>query len=174
MGIGGRDGPTAIPREEIHVPTRRCPISTQKTATTATRTLLFTKIIAAVAKYLTVAVVMGGKSLTPQAIAAVFQAYLQAQADLDEARTAVTAKQQARDTALAAAVAMIPPLKKYLAGTYGEESTTFTDFGFEAPKTPVKSAKVKAAAAEKATTTRKAHDAAVKAPVPAPVPTPKS
>ena len=136
--------------------------------------MLFTKIIAAIAKYLTVAVVMGGKSILPAAISAVFQAYLQSQADLDDARTAITAKQQARDTALAAAVAMLPELRKYLAGTYGEASTTYADFGFTAPKVPVKSAQVKAVAAEKATATRKAHTAAAKAPAPAPATTPKS
>jgi len=114
---------------------------------------------------------MGGKSIAPQAITAVFQAFLQAQADLDEARTAVTAKQQVRDAALAAATAMIPSLRKYLAGTYGDSSTTYTDFGFTTPKEPVKTVQVKANAATKATATRKAHKAAetATAPVTAPV-----
>ena len=138
-----------------------------KKSTVATRTLLFTKILAAIAQYLAAAIVMGGKSITPQAIAAVFQAYLQAQADLDSARTAVTAKKQARDAARAAAVAMIPPLRKYLAGTFGEASTTYTDFGFATPKKAAKTVQVKAVAAAKATTTRKAHKAAATAPVPA-------
>ena len=117
---------------------------------------------------------MGGKNVTPAALTAIFQGFMKAQADLEAARTVVTAKQQARDAALAEAVAALPPLRKYLAGTYGEESTTYTDFGFTAPKTPVKTVQVKAAAATKATTTRKAHQAALTAPVPPAVPAPKA
>ena len=66
---------------------------------------------------------------------------------------------------------MIPSLRKYLAGTYGDSSTTYTDFGFTTPKEPVKTVQVKANAATKATATRKAHKAAetATAPVTAPV-----
>jgi hypothetical protein len=140
----------------------------------ASRILQFTKIVAAIAQYLTAAIVMGGKNVTPAALTAVFQAFLKAQADLETARTVVTAKQQARDAALAEAVAALPPLRKYLAGTFGEASTTYTDFGFTAPKAPVKTVQVKAAAATKATTTRKAHKAALTAPVPPPATPPKA
>ena len=164
----GHDGPFASCGGPARVPRPEVPISLPKKATTASRILQFTKIVAAIAQYLTAAIVMGGKNVTPQALTAVFEAYLKAQADLDDARTAITAKQQARDAALAAAVAALPPLRKYLAGTYGEESTTYASFGFTAPKTPVKTVQVKAAAATKATTTRKAHKAALDAPVPPP------
>jgi len=75
----------------------------------------------------------------------------------------------ARDTALAAARAVVPSLRSYVALTYGEESTTFTKFGFTRHKAPQKSALVKATAVAKATTTRKAHQAALHAPVPVPV-----
>jgi hypothetical protein len=125
--------------------------------TVATRTLLFTKIIAAIMQYITAAIVLGGKSITPQALAAVFEAYLQTEQDLEAARTVVTAKQQARDAALAAVNATLPNLHKYLAATYGEESATFTSFGLPATKKATKTVEVKAAAVQKSKATRASH-----------------
>jgi hypothetical protein len=150
-------------------------------ATVAIRIASFTKIIAAIAQYLTAAVVLGGKSLTPQALAAVYQAYLQAQADLDAARGVVTAKKQARDAALKTALATTPGLRKFLAATFGEESPTYVAFGLPVPKKPVKSAKVKADAVQKGTSTRARHKAALEttapaapSPAPSPAPVPKA
>jgi len=149
--------------------------------TVATRALLFAKIIAAIAQYITAAIVLGGKSITPQALSALFQSYLQAEQDLEGARTVVTAKKQTRDAALAAVNATLPGLHKYLAATYGEESTTFASFGLPVTKTVAKTAEVKAAAAAKAKATRASHKtaAATTAPTavttaPAPAPTTKS
>ena len=131
--------------------------------TIATRSVLFTKIVAAIGQYLTAAVVLGGKSMTPQALAALFQAYLQTESDLQAARNVVTAKKQARDAALAAAVAVQPDLQKYLSATYGEQSTTYAAFGLPVTQKAVLSAQQKAEAAAKATATRKSHKAALEA-----------
>ncbi|MGD0529814.1 MAG: hypothetical protein ABSE49_32055, partial [Polyangiaceae bacterium] len=104
-------------------------MSNHTKATVASRTLLFTKIVAAITQYITSAIVLGGKSLTPQALAAMFTTYLQAEKDLDAARLVVADKQQARDAAYAPIADTMPALEKYLAATYGEESTTFASFG---------------------------------------------
>jgi hypothetical protein len=146
-------------------------MTTSNKPTVATRTLLFAKIIAAIAQYITAAIILGGKSFTPQALSALFQAYLQAEHDLEGARTVVTAKQQTRDAALAAVNEVLPGLHKYLVATYGEESTTFASFGLPVAKTVAKTAEVKAAAAAKAKATRAAHKAAAATAAPAPVPT---
>ncbi|HEY8088149.1 MAG TPA: hypothetical protein VIF09_09895 [Polyangiaceae bacterium] len=160
-----------VPRDSSR-PHPEVPISTNKKANTATRTLLFTQIAAAIVQYVTAAVVLGGKSLTPQALAAVFQAYLQAEKDLLDARTTVTARQQARDAALGAALALMPDLRKYLSATYGEQSTTYAAFGLPVTQKPVKSAQTKAESAAKATATRKSHKAALTAPAAPPAPPP--
>lgn len=149
-------------------------LATSIKPTVATRTLLFTKIIAAITQYITAAILLGGKSLTPQALAALFQTYLQTEADLEAARTVVTAKKQARDAALAAVDGVMPQFHKYLAATYGEESTTFASFGLPVTHKTVKTAETKAAAAAKAKATRAAHKAAPVTPAPVPVPTPKA
>ncbi|HEY3817187.1 MAG TPA: hypothetical protein VGL81_08455 [Polyangiaceae bacterium] len=142
------------------------PTSTKPTV--ASRTLLFTKILAAIAQYVTAAILLGGKSLTPQALSALFQTYLQTEADLEAARTTVTAKKQARDAALAAVDGVLPQFRQYLAATYGEESTTFASFGLPATKATAKTAEVKAAAAAKGKATRASHKAALVATTPAP------
>jgi len=134
--------------------------------TVATHTLQFTKIIAAIAQFITAAVVLGGKSVTPQALSALFQAYLTAQQDLDDARTVVTTKKKARDAALAAATAAIPGLRSYLAATYGEESATYAAFGLPVDKAATRTAAEKAASAAKAKATRAAHKAALAKPAP--------
>jgi hypothetical protein len=146
-------------------------MSTNSKTPIGARTLLFTKIVAAVAQYLTAAILLGGKSLTPQAIAALFQAVLQAQQDLEAARTAVSAKKQARDAALQAALAILPDFRKYLAATYGEESTTYAAFGLPVTKQATRTAQEVAEAVAKAKATRKAHEAALAA-APAPAATP--
>jgi hypothetical protein len=150
-------------------------ISKHPKATLATRIASFTKLIAAITQYITAAIVLGGKSITPQALAAVYQAYLKAQADLDAARGVVTEKQQIRDAALRQALATTPGLRKYLAATYGEDSPTYGAFGLPVTKKAVRPVKTKAAAADKATTTRARHKAALEAvsaaaPTPAPAP----
>jgi hypothetical protein len=103
-----------------------------------------------------------------------FQTYLQAEKDLEAARLVVADKQQARDAAYAPLVGTVPALRQYLAATYGEESSTFTSFGFEATKVATKSAETIAAAVAKGKATRAAHKAAKVTPVPPAAPVPKS
>jgi hypothetical protein len=141
-------------------------MATSTKPTVASRTLLFTKILAAIAQYVTTAILLGGKSLTPQALSALFQTYLQTEADLEAARTTVTARKQARDAALAAVDAVLPQFQKYLVATYGEASTTYASFGLPVTQQATKSAEVKAAAAAKAKATRQAHRAAASATAP--------
>jgi hypothetical protein len=114
----GSDGPAAIPQQARSRPSSEDPISTYNKATLASRTLLFTKIIAAIAQYITAAIVLGGKSLTPQALSAMFQSYLQAESDLEAARLVVAERQQARDAAYAPLVGTLPALEKYLAAQH--------------------------------------------------------
>ena len=168
------DAPAAILRRCARAVRRRCPISSNSKATLASRTLLFTRIVAAIAQYLTAAVVLGGKSLTPQALSAMFTAYLQAEKDLDAARIDVAAKQQARDAAYAPLVLLLPDLRKLLAATYGEESTVYASFGFPVTKKAVKTADVVATAVTKARATRASHKAALEAPAPTPPPVTKA
>ena len=131
-----------------------------KKPTVATRTLLFTKIIAAIPQYLTAAVVLGGQEPDAAGSSALVPGVPPGREDLEAARTTVTAKKQARDAALAAVQAVQPDLQKYLAATYGEQSTTYAAFGLPVTKKPVKTAEEKAEAAAKAKATRKAHKAA--------------
>jgi hypothetical protein len=141
-------------------------MTTKNTNTIATRTLQFTKIVAAITQYITAAIVLAGKSVTPPALSSLFQAYLQAEQDLLASRTVVTTKKQARDAALAAATAAIPGLRSYLAATYGEESATYAAFALPVDKPAVRTAAEKAASAAKAKATRAAHKAALAKPAP--------
>jgi hypothetical protein len=132
----------------------------------ANQMLTFTKIIAAIAKYITAAVMIGGKSVTPQVLSALFTAALQAQQDLDAANNVVTAKKQARNAARKAAVAMVVPLHRYLVGTYGADSPILEEFGYAVatPKQPT--TEVKAQAVTKRRTTRAAKKPQAPAPTP--------
>jgi|HubBroStandDraft_4_1064222.scaffolds.fasta_scaffold595392_1 hypothetical protein len=145
-------------------------MTNQKKPNVASRTLQFTKIVAAIAQYITAAVVLGGKSITPPALSALFQAYLQAEQDLEAARTVVTTKMQARDAALTAATAAIPGLRSYLAATYGEQSATYAAFALPVDKAATRTAAEKAASAAKAKATRAAHKAALAKPAAEPAP----
>jgi len=123
---------------------------------TANQTLQFTKIIAAITKYITAAVMVGGQSVTPQVLTALFTAAMQTQQDLDAANNVVKTKKQARNSARKAALAMVVQLHRYLVGTYGADSPILEEFGFTAatPKQPT--TEVKAEAVKKRTATRDA------------------
>lgn len=129
----------------------------------ATRNLTFTKILAGIAQHVTTAIILGGVSTTQAALSAIFQAAIQAQTDLDDARAVVAAKVQAHKAALAAAAAAEVLLRRYAEATYGPTSTVLEDFGFTPAKPAEKSAAVKAESAAKATATRKAKKAALAA-----------
>jgi hypothetical protein len=122
----------------------------------ANQALTFTNIIAAVTKYITAAVMVGGQSVTPQALTAIFTAAMQTQQDLDAANNVAKTKKQARNSARKAALAMVVQLNRYLVGAYGADSPILEEFGFTAatPKQPT--TEVKAEAVKKRTATRDA------------------
>jgi hypothetical protein len=138
-------------------------MSMNKKPTIGSRTLQLTKIVAAIGQYVTAAIVLGGKSTTPKALTAVFQAVLDAEQDLVAARLVVADKLQARAAALAQASAILPGLIHAIAATYGEGSTPYVAFGFPTRKTPQRSAAGVAAAVTKGSATRAAHAAALAA-----------
>ncbi len=127
---------------------------------------MFTKIIAAIAKYITAAVMIGGKSVTPQVLTTLFTAAMQAQQELDAASNVVKTKKQARNGARKAALAIVVQLHRFLVGTYGADSPILEEFGFAVatPKQPT--TEVKAEAVTKRRNTR----AAKKPPTPPPTP----
>ncbi|HTQ42196.1 MAG TPA: hypothetical protein VMI75_05505 [Polyangiaceae bacterium] len=133
----------------------------------ANQTLQFTKIIAAVTKYITAAVMVGGQNVTPQVLTALFTAAMQTQQDLDTASNVVKTKKQARNSARKAALAMVVQLHRYVVGTYGAESPILEEFGFAAatPKQPT--TEVKAEAVKKRTATRDAKKPQTPPPTPA-------
>jgi hypothetical protein len=129
----------------------------------ATRTLTFTKILAAITQHVTTAIILGGVSTTQAALAAIFQAALQAQSDLDAARTVVAEKVKAQQAALAVARTSEVLLHKWAQATFGLGSTVLQDFGFAVAKPADKPVAVKATGSAKATATRKAKKAALAA-----------
>jgi hypothetical protein len=129
----------------------------------ATRTLTFTQIMAGITKHVTTAILLGGASTSEAALAAIFQAAIQAQADLDAARVVVATKVKAQQAALATARATEVLLHKWAEATYGLESPVLQDFGFAPAAVTDKPVAVKASGAAKATATRKAKKAALAA-----------
>ena len=143
----------------------------------ATRTLTFTQILAGITKHVTTAIFLGGASTTQAALAAIFQAAIQAQADLDAAHAALSARVQAHKAALAAAATAEELLHKWAEGAFGPTSIVLSDFGFVPAVAVDKTAAVKAASAAKGKATRAAKKAALAAvgqpnATPAPVATP--
>ncbi len=138
----------------------------------ASKQFVFTRVLAGIAAHLTAAVLLGGKSLTPAALAQVFQTALQALTDLDAARAQVALKLQAKDAAVSAADQVLLLLKKYLEATYGADSPVLQDFGLTSPRTPVVPTAVKAESASKAKATRSRKKAAVASAVATPAPEP--
>jgi hypothetical protein len=116
--------------------------------------------MAGIAQHVTAAIILGGKSMTQAALTVIFQAAIQAQADLDAARSTVSAKEQAQKTALAAAVAATALLHRWAEAAFGPDSPVLEDFGFTPAKPVTKTVAVKAGAAAKSTATRKAKKAA--------------
>ncbi len=129
----------------------------------ATRTLTFTQILAGITKHVTAAIILGGGSMTEAALAAIFQAAIQAQSDLDAARTVVAEKVKAQQAALATARTTQLLLHRWAEATFGLGSTVLQDFGFATARPADKPVAVKATGAAKATATRKAKKAALAA-----------
>jgi hypothetical protein len=129
----------------------------------ATRTLTFTQILAGITKHVTTAILLGGASTTEAALAAIFQAAIQAQTDLDAARTVVATKVKAQQAALATARTTEVLLHKWAEATFGPTSTVLEDFGFVPDAAADVTAAVKAASAAKGKATRAAKKAALAA-----------
>jgi hypothetical protein len=138
-------------------------MSTNQRKNTAQRTLTFTKILAGITQHVTTAIVLGGASTTEAALAAIFQAALQAQNDLDAARAVVAAKVRANKAALAAAATSEALLHKWAEATFGPGSTVLSDFGFVPEKPAEVKVAVKAESAAKGKATRAAKKAALAA-----------
>jgi hypothetical protein len=124
----------------------------------AAQIAFFTKVIAGVKLNVTKAILLGGQTYSPAQIVAAFTAFLQAITDLEAAKTAYQQALVAEEAAAAVADPLVALLKAYAQGTYGKSSPTLTDFGFALAKPGVKTAKVKAAAAEKSKATRVARN----------------
>jgi len=129
----------------------------------ATRALTFTQILAGITQHVTTAIILGGASTSEAALAAIFQAAIQAQSDLDAARVVVATKVKAQQAALATANATEVLLHLWAKATFGPGSTVLQDFGFAIAKPVDKPVAVKATGAAKATSTRKAKKAALAA-----------
>ena len=129
----------------------------------ATRTLTFTQILAGITKHVTTAILLGGASTSEVALAAIFQAAIQAQADLDAARVVVAEKVKAQQAALATARNTEVLLHKWAQATFGLGSTALQDFGFAVARPADTPVAVKATGSAKATATRKAKKAALAA-----------
>jgi hypothetical protein len=138
-------------------------MSTKLRTNKATRALAFTKIMAGIVQHVTTAILLGGTSMTQAALTAIYQAAIQAQSDLDAARSLVNAKVQAHKAALAVADTTTTLLHAWAVSAYGPKSTVLEDFGFEPAAPADKPVAVKAASAAKATATRKAKKAALAA-----------
>jgi hypothetical protein len=129
----------------------------------ATRTLTFTQILAGITQHVTTAILLGGASTSEAALAAIFQAAIQAQSDLDAARVVVATKLKAQQAALATARTTGVLLHKWAEATFGLESPVLQDFGFALAASGDKTVAVKATGAAKASATRKAKKAALAA-----------
>ena len=147
-------------------------MTTNRRTNKATRNLTFTQILAGIAQHVTAAIILGGVSTTQAALSAIFQAAIQAQTDLDNARAVVAAKVQAHKAALAAAAAAEVLLHRWAEATFGPTSTVLADFGFTPEKPADRPVANKASGAAKATATRKAKKAAASA-VTSPAATPE-
>ena len=169
MARQSRTAATALDTE------RKDDMTTRQKTNKATRALSFTKIMAGIAQHVTAAIILAGKSTTQTALTAIFQAAIQAQADLDAARSTVNAKELAQKTALAAALTASALLHRWAEAAFGPDSPVLEDFGFTPAKPATKPVAVKAGAAAKSTATRKAKKAAIAAvsePTAAPAATP--
>ena len=78
---------------------------------------------------------VGGKSMTPQQIVAIFQRHLDAMAALTKQRAQTTAAVQTERADRATAQAAVPYIRNYVAAAFGESSAQYASLGF-APRKP--------------------------------------
>jgi hypothetical protein len=122
------------------------------------------KAIEGVDKYLahTKTLVVAGTSYTPASLKAVLQAEIDGNKSVDSDRAQYKQQVVAARQARAKGRAVRKGLKGYLLTNFGSDAVqTFEDFGFTPPKTPVRTAKSKAQAVDKAVATREAKKEAI-------------
>jgi hypothetical protein len=126
---------------------------------------------------------VGGKSMTPQQIVAIFQRHLDAMAALTKQRAQTTAAVQTERAERATAQAAVPYIRNYVAAAFGENSQQYASLGFAPRKPAQQTVESKAQAHLKMLATRKARQTlgkvqkakihgVVPAPAPAPAPVP--
>jgi hypothetical protein len=120
---------------------------------------------------------VGGKSMTPQQIVAIFQRHLDAMAALTKQRAQTTAAVQTERAERATAQAAVPYIRNYVAAAFGESSAQYASLGFAPRKPAQKTVESKAQAHVKMLATRKARQtmgklqkAKIHGVAPAPVP----
>ncbi len=117
---------------------------------------------------------VAGTSYTPASLTAVLQAENDADKTADAGRAQYRQQVVAARLARSKGRALRKGLRTYVLNTFGSDAVqTLEDFGFKPPKAPVRSAKSKAQAVDKAEATRAAHKAVngAQVPVAAAVPT---
>jgi hypothetical protein len=150
-------------------------VSNSSTATlTKAETTLVTELPAVLGK---TSIPVGGKSMTPQQVVAIFQQHLDAMAALTKQRAQTTAAVQTERAARATAKAAVPYIRNYVAAAFGENSQQYASLGFALRKPAQKSVESKAQAHVKMLATRKARQtmgrlqkAKIHGVAPAPVP----
>jgi hypothetical protein len=130
-------------------------VSNSSTATlTKAETTLVTELPAVLGK---TSIPVGGKSMTPQQVVAIFQQHLDAMAALTKQRAQTTAAVQTERAARTSAKAAVPYIRNYVAAAFGENSQQYASLGFALRKPAQKSVESKAQAHVKMLATRKAR-----------------
>jgi hypothetical protein len=130
------------------------------------------QIVGAIRKHLTEPMIFRGVTYTPGQLAKVFQKGIELADATDAARHAWLATSGAEQEHLQGLLDLQDALRKHVDSRYGEDSTTFTDFGFAPRKVAKVSAATKAESAKKAGETRKSKEQAGANPPPPPPPGP--
>jgi len=115
------------------------------------------KIVGAITKHLTTSVTLSGVTYTPAVLAQMFQGGIDVADATDVASNAwhaAVAKEKGQTEELSGLQTL---LRSYVVATFGEASTTFTDFGFTPRKVTTPTAETKAEAVQKRLATRDAR-----------------
>jgi hypothetical protein len=147
-------------------------------SSTATLTKAETTLVAELPAVLgKTSIPVGGKSMTPQQIVAIFQRHLDAMAALTKQRAQTTAAVQTEHADRATAQAAVPYIRNYVAAAFGESSAQYASLGFAPRKPAQQTVESKAQAHLKMLATRKARQtlgklqkAKIHGVAPAPVP----
>ena len=143
---------------------------TKLSNTRAARVLADQKMIAGVQAFLakSASLTVGSQVVTPADIVKLLQDRIDASTAAESADTARAAAVKAERDERAKTAAFVRSFRRVVVGMFEQTPDTLAAFGFTAPKVAKKSAETKATAAKKSTATRKAHEAALKAPAETP------